>query len=104
MPDFIQPEQYQLRWTAPDSNADGLLSFTDAGIRAFLLHLRANEETPEHKVKGLITLHRLQGSVLFRTAAEAEESVTGSLLSRAGEVPHSLLARCASLLLATVWE
>lgn len=32
----------------------------EAGVRAFLLHLRADEEIAEHKVKGPITVHCLQ--------------------------------------------
>jgi quercetin dioxygenase-like cupin family protein len=76
----------------------------DAGIRAFLLHLRAGEEMPEHQVKGPITVHCLQGSVLFRTGTEDAELMSGSLLSLGGGVPHSLSARRASLLLVTVCE
>lgn len=76
----------------------------EAGVRAFLLHLRANEEMAEHKVKGPITVHCLHGSVLFRTATQEADLATGSLLSLPGGVPHSLLARRASLLLITVCE
>ena len=76
----------------------------DAGIRTFLLHLRANDEMPEHKVKGPITVQCLQGSVVFRTATEEAEMITGSLLSLPAEIPHSLLARRASLMLVTVCD
>ena len=76
----------------------------EAGIRTFLLRLRADEEMPEHKVKGPITVHCLQGSVHFRTATDDTELIAGSLLSLAGEVPLSLLARQASLMLITVCE
>lgn len=76
----------------------------DAGIRTFLLRLHAGEQMPEHKVSGPITVHCLQGSVLFRTATEEAELVSGSLLSLPGQVPHSLLARRASLILVTVCE
>jgi quercetin dioxygenase-like cupin family protein len=76
----------------------------EGGLRSFLLHLRANEEMPEHKVKGPITVQCLQGSVLFRTATEDAELITGSLISLPGEVSHSLFARRASLMLVTVFE
>lgn len=76
----------------------------ESGARAFLLHLRASEEMPEHKVKGAITVQCLQGSVLFSTAGESVELFTGSLISLPGSVPHSLIARRGSLLLVTVCE
>ena len=76
----------------------------EAGIRTFLLHLRADEEMPEHKVNGPITVQCLQGALQFRTGTEDEELIAGSLLTLAGGVPHALLARRASLLLITVCE
>ena len=76
----------------------------EAGIRTFLLHLRVDEEMPEHKVNGPITVQCLQGALQFRTGTEDEELIAGSLLTLAGGVPHALLARRASLLLITVCE
>ena len=76
----------------------------EGGIRAFLLHLGASEEMPEHQVKGPITVQCLQGAVLFSTAEESVELISGSLISLPGRVPHSLVARRASLMLVTVCE
>src|SRR5215831_13820672 len=76
----------------------------DAGIRTFLLHLRAGEEMPEHKVKGPISVQCLEGSVLFRTATGEAELTAGSLLTLPAEVPHRLIARPNSLMLVTVFE
>ena len=53
----------------------------DAGIRTLLLHLRAGEEMPEHKVKGPISVQCLKGSVLFRTATDEADATAGSLLT-----------------------
>lgn len=87
----------------------GLLSRTtqlvrEAGMRAFLLHLHASEEMPEHQVKGPITVQCLQGTVLFSTNEESVELISGSIISLPGGVPHRLVARTASLLLVTVRE
>jgi quercetin dioxygenase-like cupin family protein len=76
----------------------------EAGLRAFLLPLRAGEEMPEHKVKGPITVQCLQGNVLFSTADESVELQSGSIISLPGGVPHSLNARTASLMIVTVCE
>jgi quercetin dioxygenase-like cupin family protein len=76
----------------------------ESGLRAFLLHLRASEEMPEHKAKGAITVQCLQGAVLFSTAEESVDLETGSLISLPGGVLHSLVARRASLILVTVCE
>lgn len=76
----------------------------DAGIRALLLHLRPDEEIPEHKAKGPITVQCLHGSALFRAAAEQCEMTAGTLLSLPAEVPHSLLAREECLVLVTICE
>jgi quercetin dioxygenase-like cupin family protein len=76
----------------------------EAGLRAFLLHLHAGEEMPEHKVKGPITVQCLQGSVLFSTAEESIEWISGSIISLPGGVPHSLVARGSSLMVVTVCE
>jgi quercetin dioxygenase-like cupin family protein len=76
----------------------------DAGIRTLLLHLRAGEEMPEHKVKGPIRVQCLKGSVLFRTATDEADATAGSLLTLPAEVPHSLIARADSLVLVTVFE
>jgi quercetin dioxygenase-like cupin family protein len=76
----------------------------ESGLRAFLLHLRAEEEMPEHKVKGPITVQCLQGRVLFSTADDSAELISGSLISLPGGVPHRLFARTASLMVVTVAE
>jgi len=76
----------------------------EPGLRAFLLHLRAGEEMPEHKVKGPITVQCLQGRVLFSTADDSTELISGSIISLPGGVPHSLFARTASLMIVTVSE
>ena len=76
----------------------------ESGLRSFLLHLRASEEMPEHKVKGAITVQCLQGRVLFSTAEESIELEAGSLISLPGGVSHNLVARRGSLMLVTVSE
>lgn len=76
----------------------------ESGVRAFLLHLHAFEEMPEHKVNGPITVQCLQGAVLFSTADEKIELITGSIISLPAKVPHSLTARRGSLMLVTVAE
>jgi len=73
----------------------------ESGLRAFLLHLHALEEMPEHKVKGAITVQCLQGSVLFSTENESVELTTGSIVIVPGGVPHKLVARRGSLMLVT---
>jgi quercetin dioxygenase-like cupin family protein len=72
------------------------------GVRAFLLHLHAFEEMPEHRVKGGITVQCLQGHVLFSTADQSMELITGSVISLPAGAPHSLIARRGSLMLVTV--
>jgi quercetin dioxygenase-like cupin family protein len=76
----------------------------EGGIRAFLLHLHALEEMPDHKVKGAITVQCLHGSVLFSTEQDSVELITGSIISLPGGVLHKLVARRGSLMLVTVSE
>jgi quercetin dioxygenase-like cupin family protein len=66
--------------------------------------LHAFEEMPKHKVNEAITVQCLQGSVLFSTADQNLELITGSVISLPGKGPHSLTARRGSLMLVTVAE
>jgi quercetin dioxygenase-like cupin family protein len=74
------------------------------GIFVFLLHLKAEEEMPEHQVRGPITVHCLHGRALFVTGEDNLDLLPGTLVSLPGGAPHRLIARTASLLLVSVCE
>lgn len=74
----------------------------EEGLRCFLLHLKASEEMPEHKTHGAITVQCLQGHALFIEGQDEVELVSGVVISVAGGVQHSVMARSDSLMLVTV--
>jgi quercetin dioxygenase-like cupin family protein len=74
----------------------------ESGLRAFLLHLHALEEIPDHKAKAAITVQCLEGAVLFSTEHESVELTTGSIISLPGGETHKLLARQDALMLITL--
>jgi quercetin dioxygenase-like cupin family protein len=67
-----------------------------------LLHLRQGEEIPEHQNRGAITVHCLQGHVIFSAAGEQAELTPGLLISLSPEIPHKLSGSEDSLLLVTM--
>ena len=93
----------------PLLNAGGDLPRTtplvrETGLRAMLLHLREGEEIPEHQNRGAITVHCMQGHVIFFAAGERVELTPGLLISLPPEVPHKLSGEADSLLLVTMSE
>ena len=76
----------------------------ETGLRAMLLHLREGEEIPEHQNRGAITVHCLQGHVIFLAAGEEVELTPGLLISLPPDVPHKLSGSEDSLLLVTMTD
>ncbi len=72
------------------------------GLRCLLLHLKPGEEIPEHSAPGPISVHCLQGQVLFSEGEATTELHPGQLLTVAANAPHALQAREESLLLVTL--
>jgi quercetin dioxygenase-like cupin family protein len=72
------------------------------GLRCLLLHLKAGEEIPEHRAPGAISVHCLQGQVLFSEGEATTELHPGLLLTVAPNAPHALQAREESVLLVTL--
>jgi quercetin dioxygenase-like cupin family protein len=74
------------------------------GLRALLLHLKKGDEIPEHQNRGAITVHCLQGHVVFFAAGERVELTPGVLISLPPEAPHKLSGEADSLLIVTMSE
>lgn len=72
------------------------------GLRCLLLHLKSGEEIPEHSAPGAISVHCLQGHVLFSEGEATAELHPGELLTVPANAPHALQAREESLLLVTL--
>lgn len=72
------------------------------GLRCLLLHLKPGEEIPEHSAPGAISVHCLQGQVLFSEGEATTELHPGLLLTVPAKAPHALQARKESLLLVTL--
>ena len=76
----------------------------ERGLRAILLHLKADEEIPEHQTRGAITVQCLKGEVIFSSGDEHVELGQASLIGLAPGRPHSVAAQQDTLLLVTISE
>jgi quercetin dioxygenase-like cupin family protein len=71
-------------------------------IEVIRLVLPAGKELAAHKAPGEITLHCLEGRILFRTGATQCELAAGEMLYLLGSQEHSLRATVDSSLLLTM--
>ena len=78
--------------------------FRENGLRAFLLHLNAGEQLPEHRTPGAIAVQCLRGEATFSTAEESVTLKPASLISVAPGLAHSVVALQDTLFLITVSE
>jgi quercetin dioxygenase-like cupin family protein len=71
-------------------------------LRLTLMAIAANGDLPEHRTDGPITIHVLQGEIVFHAEGERYELRTGDVLVFAAGVPHSAQTTTGCLFLLTV--
>jgi quercetin dioxygenase-like cupin family protein len=76
------------------------LSKTD-GLQVVRLVLVKGKEIPTHQAQGAITVHCLEGKILFKVDGNAHELTPGRLLPVFAARPHSLVALEDSIVLVT---
>jgi quercetin dioxygenase-like cupin family protein len=71
-------------------------------LRLTLMALAADGTLPEHRTDGPVTIHVLNGGVVFTAAGATHELVAGEVLVFAAGVPHAAHSREGCVFLLTV--
>jgi len=71
-------------------------------LRLTLIALAAGGDLPTHHAEGPVTIHLLEGQVVFDVAGEEYSLTTGDVLVLASGVPHAARSSAGCVLLLTV--
>jgi len=84
------------------SDRNAITIFKSEGMRIVLMALHKGAELKTHKAPGVISVQVLEGQISFSTEAETKERSTGQMLALNAGIPHSVIAREASVFLLTL--
>lgn len=83
-----------------DRNA--ITIFKSDGMRIVLIALHEGAEMKTHKAPGMISVQVLEGNIIFKTEQETTDRTAGQMLVLHTGIPHSVVAKTASVFLLTL--
>ena len=83
-----------------DRNA--ITIFKSDGMRIVLIALHEGAEMKTHKAPGMISVQVLEGNIIFKTEQETTDRTAGQMLVLHTGIPHSVVAKKASVFLLTL--
>jgi quercetin dioxygenase-like cupin family protein len=83
-----------------DRNA--ITIFKSDGMRIVLIALHEGAEMKTHKAPGMISVQVLEGNIIFKTEHETTDRTAGQMLVLHTGIPHSVVAKTASVFLLTL--
>lgn len=87
-------------WRTGRHHAKTLLKYPD--LRVVLMALKQGTTLGEHKTRGRLSIHTLEGHVLLKLESQVVDLPAGCLLGLGPSVPHDVEALEPSVILLTV--
>lgn len=96
--------QGQIKNEASYRNGDrnAITIFKSDDMRIILIALHEGAEMKTHKAPGIISVQVLEGNIIFTTAVETADRTAGQMLVLQAGIPHSVVAKTASVFLLTL--
>lgn len=96
----IEELRQAVPWRAGGHHAKTLLKYPD--LRVVLMALNQGAALGEHKTKGRLSIHTLEGHVLLKLGGQVVDLPAGCLLGLGPFVPHDVEAVEQSVILLTI--
>lgn len=87
-------------WRVNGHNAKTLVKYPD--LRVVLIALNQGASLGEHKARGRVSIHTLEGHVRLKSGGQVVDLPVGCLLALERSVPHDVEAVTSSILLLTI--
>lgn len=87
-------------WRTGRHHAKTLVKYPD--LRVVLMSLRQGATLGEHKTRGRLSIHTLEGHVLLKLGSQVVDLPAGCLLGLGPSVPHDVEAVEQSVILLTI--
>lgn len=87
-------------WRSKGHNAKTLVKYPD--LRVVLIALNQGVSLGEHKARGRVSIHTLEGHVLLKSGGQVVEIPAGCLVALEGSILHDVEAVKPSTLLLTI--
>ncbi len=97
---YIKQIKEEQAWKDNDRNA--ITVFKTDGMRIVLIGLHKDAEMIKHKADGMISVHVLEGQILFTTDQQSIELSSAQVLALHENIPHSVLAMQETIFLLTL--
>lgn len=97
---FIEQIRNEKAWEDSDRNA--ITVFKTNGMRIVLIALHKNAEMIKHTADGLISVHVLEGQMIFNTDEQSIELGKGQMLALHKGIAHSVVAKEETIFLLTL--
>jgi quercetin dioxygenase-like cupin family protein len=100
LPFFIDEIKNEKTWHDGDRNAITLLK--NKLMRIVLMALRKGATLKKHQAAGAISIHVLEGKMIFITDAQSIELVRGEMITLHEGIAHSVVAKEETVFLLTI--
>lgn len=97
---YIDQIKSEEAWINNKRNA--ITVFKSDHMRIVLIGLHQNTSLPEHTADGTISVHVLEGHIIFQKGAEEVKLLPHNMVTLHERIPHSVLAMEDSLFLLTM--
>lgn len=97
---FIKQLKSEEAWLNSQRNA--ITVFKTDTMRLVLIGLHMGGQLPEHTAEGVISVHLLEGHVIFRANNEDKKMTKGHIITLHEGIPHSVTAIEESVFLLTM--
>lgn len=97
---YIEQIKREEAWINNKRNA--ITVFKSDHMRIVLIGLHKDAELPEHTADGTISVHVLEGHVVFKKGTEEVKLLQHNIVTLHEHIPHSVLAMEDSIFLLTI--
>lgn len=97
---YIEQLKAEESWLNNKRNA--ITVFKSDHMRIVLIGLHNNATLPEHTAEGIISVHVLEGHIVFKTADDEKKLLQGQMVTLHERIPHSVTAMEDSIFLLTM--
>lgn len=97
---FSKQIMHEETWKSSGHNA--ITVFKTDGLRIVLIAMHKEAELKNHLVAGIISVHVLEGKILFTTEHQSVEVHKGQIIALHENISHAMLAKEETIILLTI--